>query len=132
MNLWAGDAQSRSQVGLAKTFGRLEVLEARDDAAPHRRLGPSDGQGLFFDIEVSQLPSQWKAPSSNTGSRAGARSVTPSRQNLALSTRRTSRPGITTASLLSAVALRIVSSARLWPTSVSAIPGLAAKGFQRT
>jgi hypothetical protein len=34
------------------------VLEARDDAAPHRRLGPGDGQGLFLNTEVSQPPSQ--------------------------------------------------------------------------
>jgi hypothetical protein len=43
--------------------------------------------------------------------------LTRSSLNRALSIRRTSRPGIATRSLMSAMALRMAGSARLWPTS---------------
>ena len=133
MDLRSRNAERRGQVGLTKPLSRLELFEARDDAAPHGVLGSGDGPGLLLVIEMPNSLAQSRSPSPNAASR-GRRTgpVTPYHQNLALSTRRTSRPGITTESLLSAVALRIVSSARLWPTSISAIPGLALNGFQRT
>lgn len=58
---------------------------------------------------------------------------TPHAQNVAaLSTKRTERPGITTRSLLSAVARRWVSSVRFWPTMDSSMPGWLLNGRNAT